>query len=165
MCKSKNLFGFLLLLTGLALQGQNLGLVSINWNRFWLITPLLYGLYLFFKFYKSRDKETLIYATLFIGVGIVFLIPPYDLSWEEAMKWWPVCPFFGGLGIFFAYLMDKKDTNLLLTSAALTFTGGAFLASNFKWAQNYLKYWPILVIIFGIILIISNLTRFKKEIA
>lgn len=156
MHKPGKMVGLLLLLFGGVLLTQNLGLINIDWSMLWPAIPLFYGLYLYFRFYQDRDKEALIYATLFTGIGILCFIPPYDLSWEDTIKWWPVCPLFWGLGSLFAYLTDRKDTRLLLSSTILMVIGGFFLASNFKWAQIYLKYWPVILIVFGIVFFWSN---------
>ncbi len=163
MIKTGNRGDILLLLIGVIFLSQNLGLFSIDWNTYWPAIPLLYGFYLYYKFYRAHDKEDLIYATLLTGIGIFsFVLPPY-LSWEEAIEWWPVCPFLWGLGIFFSYLTDRKDSSLLLPSITLILIGGFFLVSNFKWAQDYLKYWPLILIAYGIAFCLVNPVHAKQE--
>lgn len=158
MRKSDNLLVILVLICGIALLAQNLGLISISWDIVWPVFPLVYGLYLFFQFYKTRNKDVITFATILTGAGAVFLVNsiPHGLTWPEAIPWWPIFPLLWGLGAFFTYMADRKDRNLLLTSAILIFGGIFFLFSNSPLAQGYLKFWPVILIAVCILILLYN---------
>lgn len=162
MHKSRILTGLLLLSAGAILLTENLSFFKLSWSMLWPTTPLVYGLYLYYKFYQNRDKDALIFATLFSGVSLFsFLLPP-GLTWEQGMMWWPIWPLFWGLGIFLAYLIDRRDTKSLLNSTMLMVIGGLFLVTNYTWAESYLKYWPVILIVFGTVFLCSPF-RSKQE--
>ncbi|HEX2947056.1 MAG TPA: hypothetical protein VHT96_14000 [Clostridia bacterium] len=158
MRKSNNLIVLLVLICGIALLAQNLGLISISWVAVWPIFPLAYGLYLFYQFYKTRNKDLITFATILTGAGAVFLLNaiPNGLTWPETIPWWPIFPLLWGLGALFTYLADKKDISLLLTSAILVCAGVFFLFSGAPQAQGYLKFWPVILITFCIVILLYN---------
>lgn len=164
MRKTGNLMGLLLLIVGVVLLFHNLGLISLSWKMLWPVFPLLVGLSLFFQYFQSHDKGVLIPATLLTGIGIFFFLftMPWGLPWSSMGQWWPVFPLFLGLGFFLSYLSDRKDTALLIPATILLVVGSVFLAGNVHWAKTYLKYWPVILIIVGIVVFIENIGD-KKE--
>lgn len=164
MRKTGNLMGFVLLIVGMVILFHNLGLITLSWKVLWPAFPLLVGLLLYFQFYNSRDKGILIPATLLTGIGIFFFFftLPNGLPWARMGQWWPIFPLFLGLGFFFTYLADRKDTGLLIPTTVLLVVGGIFLAGNVEWAMTYLRYWPIILILVGLVVLLGNLGEGKE---
>lgn len=158
MRKTGNLMGVLLLIVGMVLLFNNLGLITLSWKMLWPIFPMLVGVSLFLQFFRSRDKGVLIPATMLTGVGLFFFLftLPHGIPWSGMGLWWPVFPLFLGLGFFFAYLADTKDTSLLFPATVLLVVGSVFLATNVQWAKTYLKYWPVILIIVGIVVFLGS---------
>lgn len=158
MRKSNNLLVILVLICGIVLLAQNLGLIFISWDIAWPVFPLAYGLYLFFQFYKTRNKDVLIFATILTGAGSVFFLDaiPNGLSWPVAIPWWPIFPLLWGLGTLFTYLADRNKRSMLLTSAILKCGGVFFLFSDMPRTQIYLKFWPVILIGVCIIILLYN---------
>lgn len=165
MRKTGNLMGVVLLLAGIVLLFNNLGLIALSWQSLWPVFPMFVGLSLYYQFYRSREKGVLIPATLLTGIGIFFLIftLPNGLPWSHMGLWWPVFPLFVGLGFFFAYLTDTKDTGMLIPATILLVVGSVFLAGNIEWAKTYLKYWPLILIVVGIVVFFGNKGEDKPE--
>lgn len=164
MRKSNNLLVILILICGVALLAHNLDIISISWDIVWPIFPLVYGLYLFSQFYKTRNKDMLTPATILTGAGAVFFLNviPHGLTWPGTIPWWPIFPLLWGLGTLFSYMAGNKDKSLLLTSTILICGSVFFLFGYTPWALSYLKFWPVILIAVCIVILIYNTRNTNK---
>jgi hypothetical protein len=165
MRKSNNLLVTLVLISGIVLLFINIGLISISFDFIWPLFTLVYGLYLFIQFFKTKNKEVLTTATILTGVGVVFLINTTvnNLPLQEMLPLWPLIPLLWGLGNLLTYLVDRKDKSWLLSSPVLLCGGAYFLLSNEPWIQGYLKFWPLILIAGCIMVLLQNASKKRSE--
>ena len=164
MRKSSNLIVILILIGAFLLLFYNIGFISISLELLWPLLPLAYGLYLFAQFFKTKNKEVLTFATILTGSGILLLINTLfiGLSLQEMIPLWPIIPLLWGVGNLLTYLVDRKDTSLLLTSSILLCGSILLLFSQEPWIQSYLKFWPVILIVGCIVVLIHN-SKGKKS--
>lgn len=78
---------------------------------------------------------------------------------------WPICPIGPGIWLLFLLLLGlgvyllagNRKTGQLVFGLALVFAGMAFLAGNL-WDFNLLRFWPALLILWGIVLVLQRRT-------
>jgi hypothetical protein len=159
MRKTGNLLGLFLTLVGIFLLFGNLGLIELDWNNLWPIFPLFLGLFFFLQYLNHKDKGIIIPATLFTGIGVFFLMftLPNGVPWSQMSQWWPIIPMILGFGFFLAYLADMKDSGLLIPATVLLVVGGVSLSNTVSWTKSYLRYWPVLLILIGVVIFLGNL--------
>jgi hypothetical protein len=158
-----NLTGFVVIIVGILLLLNNLDLIELSWERLWPVLPLALGVCFLIQFAQNRDKGILIPATLFTGVGIFFFMFTTGVfPWDAMGDWWPIFPLLLGLGFFFAYLADMRDSGLLIPATILLTVGGVFLARNNPVTRGYLKYWPVVLVIAGLFMFFGNMFPEKE---
>lgn len=164
MRRAGNFLGFAVMIVGIGLLLNNLGLIDLSWDRIWPIFPLLLGISFLFQFVQHHDKGILIPATICTGVGLFFFaFTTRMLQWGDMGNWWPIFPLLVGLGFLFAYLADVRDTGLLIPATILLTVGGVFLAQNNDLTRSYLKYWPVLLVVAGLFMFLGNLLPVKER--
>ena len=63
---------------------------------------------------------------------------------------WPVFIIGPGIGFFLMYLLGPKEKGMLIPASILTGLGILFMLSK----SGIMRYWPILLIVLGIVLIV-----------
>lgn len=97
--------------------------------------------------------------------GILYYQNTYD-AWGTWSFIWSLIPGFVGLGIMLSGLIDKdfkgqffSGFTLLVISAVLFFAFGSF----FGLAHEVAKFWPVLLVLLGLISLIRGIVRNKKK--
>lgn len=106
---ARTLFGILLVLSGLLLLLQNLGVFSLAWGVFWAVMFLAGGL-AFLGFFMERPANwwALIPGFTLLSLGILIILdtvaPWVGRSWGGSI-------FLGGIGLSFwlIFLVDRKN--------------------------------------------------------
>jgi hypothetical protein len=158
MYKANKKIAFLMLLCGGGLLAVNLQWVTLSWGVIWTFCPMLYGLSMYYEYYKSHNKDLLTLATFLTTVGIFFFINALEigLQWPAELPWWPVLPFFWGVGMLVTYLTDRKDIYLFFYSVVIMCVSIMLICGSNIHEKEYLKYWPVILIIIGIIIFFRN---------
>ena len=150
----------LMLVCGVGLLAINLQWITLSWGVIWTFCPMLYGLSMYYEYYKSHNKDLLTLATFLTASGIFFFINAIDigLKWPEEQPWWPVLPFFWGVGLLVTYLSDRKDKHLFFYSVVIMCVSIMLVYGSSIYEDEYLKFWPVILIIISIFIL------FKKKI-
>ncbi|HHZ19998.1 MAG TPA: hypothetical protein GX391_05760 [Firmicutes bacterium] len=165
MRRPSNGFGLVLVLVGTLLLMNNLGYIRLHWGQVWPAFPLVFGLSLFLQFLHDWDRGILVPATLFSGAGIFFYYlvnSPTGFNWGALAEWWPIFPLLLGVGFILGYLADPRDTGFLIPAAIFVLFGGLSLAGKVDGFRFYAKYWPLLLILFGLVMILTNIFLGKR---
>jgi hypothetical protein len=100
------------------------------------------------------------------GIGGILYYQNMTGDWTSWSYIWALIPGFVGIGVIFANIIDGKfkkalseGFSLLLISAVLFFAFG-----NFFGLQNDIaQYWPVLLILLGIIALVKAIRPSKKK--
>lgn len=159
--KSSNfIFGLGLILFGILLLFQNFGYIRINFSDIWPFFVILAGLGFWLGYLGNRENYGLIMpGTILIVYGLMFLYCAVE-GWYTMQYVWPFFLIGPGIGFFLMYLLGKHDRDLLIPGTILTLLGLFF----FMGRTGYFRYWPVLLIILGIIILIRHqISKTKKE--
>ncbi len=100
------------------------------------------------------------------GIGGILYYQTITEDWTSWSYTWALIPGFVGIGVVFANIIDGKfkkafseGFSLLLISAVLFFAFGNFFGLQHDIAQ----YWPVLLILLGIIALVKAIRPSKKK--
>lgn len=165
--------GFLLVLLGawfLTVQfvpdiGEWMAQVA-DWP-FWVIGP---GLVFIFAGLISGVTELMIPGSIISGIGLILYYQNATGDWQSWSYAWALIIVFVGIGIFLANLF-KGDLRTAIEEGGSTFMTGAIMflifGSIFRAAFGQTPmlgdYWPVLLIVFGLWLLIKPFFRRKRK--
>ena len=167
--RSDLVFGIILLLIGGWFLAAKFELVPgvdeiINVQYQWPLTIIGVGVLLFLLGLLTHAPGMSVPACIVGGIGGILYVTNVTQNWGDWSFLWTLIPGFVGVGIILATLLGGEDhkgyrdgLRLILISAIL-FVIFLMLLSG----QGYfIKYWPILVILAGIWVIIQTIIRKK----
>ena len=157
--------GGILIIIGLWFLARRIFYFTDYWD---LILPfLLIGFSLFFFFETVRRKRT---ETLFWGV-VLFLIALFfiarNFNWIEYYfcdEYWPIFLLAPGLAFIAQFIMRPQNWGVLIPGCILLFigVGSSFHSFNYSfWEMKpfFNKFWPVLIIFLGILILIGGFRR------
>ena len=134
---------------------------------FWSWPFILIGLGLMFLLWAliAQNGGLAVPGAILSGLGGIFYYQELTKDWDSWAYIWALIPGFVGLGILLKGLIDKtfkQSANsgfvLILISAVLFFAFGTQFG-----LQSYITmYWPVLLILIGIMSLVRALLK-KKE--
>jgi len=155
--KSKNkVLGIIMLILGVVFLLENLKLIQYNFIRVWPFLVILSGAGFWLGYlFNRRNLSMILPGTILLVYGSVFLYCQV-FSWDSMVYLWPVFLIAPGIAFFLFYILGKREKGLLMPAIILTILGLLFIFRHIE----YLMYWPVLLIIGGIIVIF--LDDFRK---
>lgn len=126
---------------------ENLNVFLLNWSLYIILT----GVALLLIFFLNRELVALLLlGTTLLVYGLLFFYCQVS-GWEHLARLWPLLLIAPGLGFGLMYWAKSQAKHYLYSSLTL-FTFGFLL---FLRKIEYIKYWPVVLIIVGLILIIQ----------
>jgi hypothetical protein len=151
--------GFGLVILGIIFLSENFGFIDIDFRDIWPLIIVLGGLGFWFGFFKDKNNYGLIMpGTIFIVYGLMFWYCTIQ-SWDYMQILWPVFLIGPGLGFYLMYLFGEREKGLLIPATILSSIGVLFIFSH----TGIFRFWPVLLILFGFILIFRYRKSVKEE--
>ncbi|MHB2153504.1 hypothetical protein ACX8XN_03790 [Calditrichota bacterium GD2] len=148
MLFEKKYLSWLFIFFGLVFALDNLNVLRLHWALYIILAGLLFLLVYFIK------KE----LTFFLLPGVMltvygFLFMYCALSqWQNMSLLWPVLFMAPGLGFMLLYFLQKRETYFLVPGGLLLLFGLLFFLRRLA----VIKYWPLLLMGIGIVLLIRH---------
>jgi hypothetical protein len=156
MKKSDIIMGVILIILGILFLADNLEYITINFTDIWPFLMVLGGAAFWTGYFKNRKNYGLIMpGTILVIYGLVFWYCQ-AAGWEYMQYLWPFFLIGPGTGFYFMYQLGGKEKGLLIPAGILVGMGMLFILQY----SGILKYWSVLLIIFGAYLIYKH---FKAE--
>jgi|GEM_PF-138821 len=162
--------GILLVLAGILLLLHNLHIYRLSWSTFYPLALLFLGLWFFAKAALEKNAGLVFSGSLLFLFGTFFFLRNVlDLWWTDELLFWPVFLIIPGLSFLIMYLFRPREWGILVTAVILLFLGGMALGKNLGWYYEYpifawgRKYWPVLLIVLGIYLVVQGAVYSTKE--
>ena len=145
---------FLILLGVLILLIQ---LDRFGWEDFWPLIIIAGGVLFILGFIFNRENYGLLMpGTILFITGVLFFYMTQS-RWHYMENLWPTFVLAPGIGFFLMFLFGPKGNHLWIPGLILVSLALIFYAEF--WYS--FKFWPVLLIIIGIYLILSK-TKLKK---
>ncbi|MBN2424177.1 MAG: hypothetical protein JXR46_01510 [Calditrichaceae bacterium] len=159
MNNQKKALGLILIFLGIVFLLENLSIIEFDFLRVWPLFVILSGLGFWLGYLVNRQLITFIMpGTLLLIYGFLFFYCGI-FGWDMMSYLWPVFLLGPGVGFFLIYLLGDKNKILLWPAGLLTVISFLFI---FRYLE-YLRYWPSLLIIGGIILIFMKDRKVNTE--
>lgn len=155
--KDKFFLGIAFIIFGILFLIVNLG--NIGMSKFWPIFPLVVGGGMIFGYFKNRENVGfLMPGSILIVISFLFFYCA-SAGWDHMSDLWPVFIIAPAVGFVAMYFGGTRDRGLLVPASILGIVGAVFIAINL----NFSNFLPIVMIIIGIILVLTQMFPLKKD--
>ena len=149
MGNQNKILGLILIFLGIIFLLDNLDVIGFNVLIIWPSFIILGGAgFILGYLIRHENYPMLMPGTILIIAGLIFLYCNVA-GWHHMQVLWPLFLAAPGLGFILLYFLGKRDKGLLIPGGLLLLLGLLFLVRHLE----YIRYWPVLLIVFGIILI------------
>jgi hypothetical protein len=157
---------------GLVLIGLGIAFLLarwVGWDRIWPLFPVFGGLAFFGAYIGGGRKDgglafvgtaAVLVGFFFFGFGLGFW------AWEQMAQLWPVFILIAGISFLVLFLAEGRgrDTGVLSVGCVATIVGVAGLAITLGFvAGDVVKYWPLLVVLAGVVSLLGALFRGSRR--
>ncbi len=150
----KKWVGIIFIFFGLIFLLENLNVFLLNWSLYILLTAMA----LWLAFWLNKELVIFVLpATILLIYGLLFFYCQIS-GWQRLSLLWPVLLIAPGLGFIILHSMRPHRQQYLYPGLFLSGFGILFFLRKI----DYVKYWPVLLIITGIYLLIKFF-GYKKE--
>ena len=145
--------GGALILFGLVLLAANFS--NYGMEELWPMFIIAGGLMFAFGFVSDRRNYGLLMpATILLLYGLLFQFCALT-NWDRMEQLWPTFILGPGLGLLAMYLWGKREAGLLIPASILIGMATIFFFA-FGPFQEYARYWPVLLILAGIAMLLRR---------
>lgn len=145
-----NSLGLAAIFLGVIFLLENLKVFQFNFENIWPELVTLIGIGFALGYLANRKFTSLIMpAVVLIIYGLLFTYSHIS-GWEHMAKLWPVLLLAPGMGFLLLYFLAGKNSTALWSASILILLSLLFLLRFVE----YLRYWPALLILGGIVIIL-----------
>ena len=170
MSEAKRSFlpGLILIVIGALILIHKLDIYHLYWRDIYPIVFVILGVWFFVSVFAKKQKGLAFPGTLFLLLGIFFFLRDYYRLYLDEL--WPIFLLIFGIAFIVQFLFNHKDWGLLIPGGIFLFLGFGFLARTLHWYipfefEYYIgKYWPVVLILIGIAIIVSSLRKKQKVV-
>ncbi|GAB4367549.1 MAG: hypothetical protein Kow0042_08280 [Calditrichia bacterium] len=165
--KNSKIAGFILIIAGLLILLHNADIEVLNWDLLKGLLPLIFGVYLFSKGISHPQKKGIFGGSWFVLLGIYLLLDGFHIIEISRGLTISVLTMVTGISFLVAFIFRRNSWAYLLTGTLVLFIGLFFLLVHLYILPGYLlievvdRYWPILLILLGLFIIIDGLKKIK----
>ena len=145
--------GSIFVLIGLIFLSVNI--LDFNWVQLWPLFMLAGGVgFLVGYFANRRNYGLLMPATIMLIYGGLFLYCSM-VDWNMMEYMWPTFILGPGLGLLMMYVGGRRESGLLIPASILIGLSSIFFVV-FGPFQEYARYWPVLLILAGLAMLLRR---------
>ncbi len=159
---SSNLtFGVLLILIGGGLLLKQMGFFEFGWDEIYPVALLILGAMSMMSVARG-DKNASFWGSFLLICGAYTFLKNYgivDFPWQ--VNTWSVILLAFGISFIVLYLLKPQDWGVLIPGAILTFFGLVAIFENLSWFSFRVlrDFWPAILIVIGLGIILSSFAR------
>jgi hypothetical protein len=138
---------------------------SIDWANSWALVVVGVGVFLLILGLLLGAPGMAVPACIVGGIGGLLYWQNATGHWESWAYAWALIPGFVGVGTILAGLLGGDARQALRGGGWLVFISLVtfFLFASFLGGpQVFRGYWPVLIIVLGLVLLVRGLVRFRK---
>ncbi len=156
------IFGIILVLLGLVILLDKMGVWYLNWKKIISVLLVVSGAYLGYSGFGLNSNSKVFWGSILFFFGIYLFVDSFGFLNPEIHFFWPVVLITTGLAFLMSFVNRPNDFALLLPAIAFVGLGVLFLLTNlgviysFELWESIEKFWPVLLIIFGLYLILKK---------
>ena len=156
--KTNLIWGTFLIIIGILFLIGNLSHVSME--ILWPFFPMIIGLGFLIGFlYDRKNYGLLMPGSILLIIGLLFFYCAV-VGWYHMEILWPVFILAPAVGFLAMYFGGKRERGLLVPAGVLSALGVFF----FLLSSGLDDYWPVFLIIAGVLLIILHGSKEKERV-
>lgn len=159
------LFAIILITVGLLLLADQLGMLDLTLWHFVTGCMILYGMSVVIRSFSTGDRKKIFWGTLLFLLGLYLLLDSLGLIPTQYPALIPAVFLMLGFSFLMSYLHNARDWLLLIPTLFFIGIGGLIIADERELltahtiVQYVRQYWPLLLILFGLGLILNSRRR------
>lgn len=129
------------------------------WEDFWPVILIGIGILFVVGFLLNTNNYGLLMpASILLVIGTLFLYMEMT-HWNHIIELWPTFILAPGIGFIFMFLFGPSGNKLYIPGLILITIAAIFFVSF----SSYSHYWPVILIILGLVLIFTPKKDTKKS--
>lgn len=163
-------FGALLILVGVALLLDRLHVLYIGFGHVLWAAVLLLGALHVAQGFSLNARGKIFWGTVIFLYGLYFLLHTFPTIVFRSHLFVPATFLIIGAGFFMMYLNNFRKWSLLIPAIILFSVGTAILLGRLElssfWEVGWSirRYWPVVLILLGLIILLKNQVKRRKTI-
>jgi len=161
--------GVILILIGVLILLHKFQVFYLDWGTIYPIVLMVTGLSFFVLIKTRNDKGAVFPGTVFFLIGLFFFLR--NNNWLDLYyfdEFWPVFLIIFGLAFLAVFVLKPHDWGVLIPASILLFLGLVFFSNKMGWLSwgtqvTISRLWPVLLILIGVVIILTNLKRTPKN--
>ncbi len=159
MKMSDMVIGVGLIILGVLFLSENFGYIAFDFQNVWPVFVVLAGVGFWVGYFQDRKNYGLLMpGRILLIYGFLFFFCT-KVGWYMMSNLWPVFIMAPGVGFFMMYFFGEREKGMLVPASILSGIGVLFMISH----SGFWRYWPIALIIIGIVLIVKYQTQTKTK--
>ena len=159
MKTSDMVIGVGMVILGILFLFENFGYIEFDFADVWPVFVILAGVGFWIGYFQDKKNYGLLMpGTILIIYGLMFFYSSIE-GWFYMSTLWPIFIIGPGIGFFVLYLFGPKEKGMLVPASILSGLGILFMLSK----TGIMRYWPVVLIILGIVLIIKYQVKSKPS--
>ncbi|MBN2415875.1 hypothetical protein JXO52_08530 [bacterium] len=154
--------GILLIAAGAWLMSRQSWLIYDIWQYLFPVLLLLLAAAVIINGRRTEKPSAFFWGTFLSLMSVYYFLENYSLAALPAGIEWPAVILSAGIAFLVSFFIRPNKVGLLLPGCLLTVWGGvdvleAFHIHTFDYIDMLERYWPGLLIVFGLALILRSL--------
>jgi hypothetical protein len=159
MKTSDMVIGVGLIILGILFLFENFGYIAFDFKDVWPVFVILAGVGFWIGYIQDKKNYGLLMpGTILVIYGVMFYYCSME-GWYYMTDLWPVFIIGPGIGFFMMFIFGQKEKGMLVPASILTGIGILFMLSK----TGIIRYWPVLLIVLGIVMIVKYQTKLKSS--
>lgn len=152
-------WGLIFILIGLAMLANRLHIPLPAWDTVYPFIFILLGLASAYRIRGRGHREGVFGTVFFLSLGAFFVLRNFDLI--PYFHSWPIFPIAVGLGLLAQIIFVPSHWGVVIPGVVLVLFGVAMLFEELDYWYFYdvAKYWPLILIAFGIGILLNARRR------
>jgi hypothetical protein len=163
------LLGIVLIAVGMLLLMNQFDVIELTLWNFITGFIILYGGALVVRSFGTGDRSKVFWGTALFLFGLYLILDSMGLVTHHFPILIPAIFLIVGFSFLMMYLYNISDWHLLIPSLFFIGISGVIIAEELSLFQIYrfeyylAQYWPVLLILIGLVLIVKSRSRLQKR--
>ena len=134
------------------------------------ILLILFAIFLFIETIRRGHSGALFWGIVILVIGGFYFLRNFEIiPYFYIDEYWPIFLLALGMGFIALFIYHPRDWGVIIPAALFLFFGIGFSLNTFngyfwRWEHILENYWPVILIIVGLGVLVGGLKRKPKEL-